>query len=165
MWDEMGQSGQMKRFRGSYELKLDDRGRVKIPSRYVSILEEQYGKEIYLTSINGDHVLVYPLNVWEAIEQSIANIPVRSPEVEEFIDRTSFWGNESEVDNRGRILIPPELRSSGELNGNVRMIGKIDYMDIWNEDKFKSQSIAGDFGPDKMKKVSELLDQYRESQK
>lgn len=152
--------GHLKRFRGSYELKLDDRGRIKIPARYLSILEEQYGKEIYVTSLNGDHVLMYPLSVWEGIEQKIEKIPVRSPEIEEFIDRTSFWGNESEVDARGRILVPPELRNSSKLDDNVRVVGKIDYMDIWNDGMFREQSVAGEFGPDKLQKVSALLDKY-----
>ena len=71
--------GKVRRFRGSYELKLDDRGRIKIPSKYLSVLEEQYGKELYITSINGDRVFLYPLEVWEAIEQSIETKKVRAP--------------------------------------------------------------------------------------
>lgn len=152
--------GHLKRFRGSYELKLDDRGRAKIPARYLSILEEHYGKEIYITSLNGDHVLLYPITVWEGIEQTIEKIPVRSPEIEEFIDRTSFWGNESEVDARGRILVPPELRNAGKLNENVRIVGKIDHMVVWNDNFFREKSVAGEFGADKLQKVSQLLNKY-----
>lgn len=152
--------GQLKRFRGSYELRLDDRGRVKIPARYLSILEEQYSKEIYLTSLNGGNVLLYPLNVWEVIEQTIEKIPVRSPEIEEYVDRTSFWGSESEMDARGRILVPPELRSAAQLHENVRVVGKIDHMVVWNDKLFREKSIPGEFGPEKMQKVAELLEKY-----
>ena len=152
--------GHMQRFRGSYELRLDDRGRIKIPSRYLSILEEQYSKEIYLTSLNGDYALLYPLNVWEVIEQTIEKIPVRSPEIEEYVDRTGFWGNECEVDARGRILVPPELRNAGQLHDNVRVVGKIDHMVVWNDTLFREKTIAGEFGVDKMQKVAELLEKY-----
>lgn len=149
--------GKTKRFRGSYELKVDDRGRLKIPSKYLSVLEEQYGKELYITSINGDRVFLYPLKVWEAIEQSIETIKVRAPEVEEYVSRTSFWGNESEVDSRGRVLVAPELRAASELNGNVRIIGKIDHMLIWNEDLFRAKSLQGEFTDEQLHKVSSLL--------
>lgn len=142
-------------------MKLDERGRIKIPSRYLSILEEQYGKEIYLTSLNGDHVLLYPLSVWEGIEQTIQKIPVRTPEIEEFIDRTSFWGNECEVDARGRILVPSELRNASKLDDLVRVVGKIDYMVIWNDRLFKEKSLTGEFGPDKMQKIAEILNEYK----
>jgi DNA-binding transcriptional regulator/RsmH inhibitor MraZ len=58
MWEKMGQNGMKERFRGSYIAKIDDRGRVKIPAKYLSALELDFGKEVYLTSVNGDHVLI-----------------------------------------------------------------------------------------------------------
>ncbi|MCU0289190.1 MAG: hypothetical protein MUF15_22695 [Acidobacteria bacterium] len=154
----------MKRFRGSYELKVDDKGRIKVPTKYLSVLEEGgYGNDLYITSINGDRVLIYPLKVWEVIEQSIETMKIRSPEIEEYISRTSFWGNEGEVDNRGRILIPPELRSSGKLDGNVRIIGEIDHMTLWNEDLFRSKALSGEFTDEKLHEVSRLLNEINGS--
>ena len=150
----------MKRFRGSYELKVDDKGRIKIPSKYLSALEEQYGKELYITSVNGDRVFLYPLKVWEVIEQRIEQMKVRTPEIENYISRTSFWGNESEVDNRGRVLIPPELRTAGQLDGQARLIGKIDHMVLWNEDLFREKTLKGDFSDEKMNEVSRLLNEF-----
>ena len=149
----------MKRFRGSYVLKVDDRGRIKVPSQYLSILTEQYGQELYVTSVNGDRVYLYPLKIWEGIEQSIEKMKVRSPEVQEYISRTSFWGNESEVDGRGRILIPPELRKKSQLNGNtnLRIFGEINYMVVWNEELFKEKSLSGEFSDEKMQIVSRLI--------
>ena len=157
----MGQSGTMKRFRGSFVLKVDDRGRIKVPSQYLSILDQQYGKELYVTSLNADRVFLYPLKVWEDIEQSIEKIKVRSPEIEEYISRTSFWGNENEVDARGRVLIPPELRKESQLDGNavLRIFGKIDHMVVWNEELFKKTSLSGEFSDEKMQVVSRLINE------
>ena len=146
-----------KRFRGSFVLKADDRGRIKIPSQYLSIMTEQYGSALYITSLNGDRVLLYPLSVWEEIEQSIEKIKVRSPEIEEYISRTSYWGNEGEVDTRGRVLIPPELRKSGQLDGDVRIFGEIDHMVVWNEDLYKEKALKGEFSDEKLQIVSRLI--------
>ncbi|UCH94003.1 MAG: hypothetical protein JSV88_27565 [Candidatus Aminicenantes bacterium] len=153
----MGQNGITKRFRGSFVLKVDDRGRIKVPSQYLSILTEQCGKELYITSLNGDRVMIYPLKVWEGIEQSIEKIKVRSPEIEEYISRTSYWGNESEVDSRGRVLIPPELRKTSQLDSQVRIFGEIDHMVVWNEDLFKQKSLSGEFSDEKLQTVSRLI--------
>ena len=101
-----------ERFRGSYIAKIDDRGRVKIPAQYLSVLEQGFGREVYLTSINGDHILFYPMKVWEEIERKIAAIPMRDPEMEEFVSRISYWGRETEIDPKGRILIPADLRAA-----------------------------------------------------
>lgn len=153
----MGQNGIKKRFRGSFVLRVDDRGRVKIPSQYLSILTGQYGNDLYITSLNGDHVLIYPLKVWEDIEQSIEKIKVRAPEIQEYISRTSYWGNESEVDTRGRVLIPPELRKSGQLDGNLRIFGEIDHMVVWNEELYKQKALSGKFTDEKLQAVSRLI--------
>jgi MraZ protein len=153
----MGQNGIKKRFRGSFVLRVDDRGRVKIPSQYLSILTEQYGNDLYITSLNGDHVLIYPLKVWEDIEQSIEKIKIRAPEIQEYISRTSYWGNESEVDSRGRVLIPPELRKTSQLDDNLRIFGEIDHMVVWNEDMFKQESLSGKFTDEKLQVVSRLI--------
>jgi MraZ protein len=153
----MGQNGIKKRFRGSFVLRVDDRGRVKIPSQYLSILTEQYGKDLYITSLNGDCVLIYPLKVWEDIEQSIEKIKIRAPEIQEYISRTSYWGNESEVDARGRLLIPPELRKTSQLDSNLRIIGEIDHMVVWNEELFKQESLSGKFTDEKLEVVSRLI--------
>ncbi len=161
----MGQNGIKKRFRGSFVLRVDDRGRVKIPSQYLSILTDQYGKDLYITSLNGDHVLIYPLKVWEEIEQSIEKIKIRAPEIQEYISRTSYWGNESEVDSRGRVLIPPELRKFSQLDGNLRIFGEIDHMVVWNEDLFKQQSLKGKFTDEKLEAVSRLIHETARSDK
>lgn len=141
-------------------MKVDDRGRVKIPAQYLSTMKEQYGNELYITSLNGDRVYFYPLSVWEGIEQSIEKIKVRTPELEEYISRTSYWGNEAEVDGRGRVLIPPELREESNLNGeNLRIFGKIDHMLIWNEAIFKEKTFSGKFTDEKMHNVSRLINE------
>lgn len=141
-------------------LKVDDRGRVKIPAQYLSTMKEQYGNQLYITSLNGDRVYLYPLSVWEGIEQSIEKIKVRTPELEEYISRTSYWGNEAEVDGRGRVLIPPDLRTESNLNGeNLRIFGKIDHMLIWNEAIFKEKTFSGKFSDEKMQNVSRLINE------
>ncbi|MGE5342728.1 MAG: division/cell wall cluster transcriptional repressor MraZ [Candidatus Omnitrophota bacterium] len=154
----------MKRFRGSFELKVDDRGRIKIPAQYHTTLTEQYGNTLYITSLNGDRVFLYPLKVWEGIEASIEQLKVRSPEIEEYLSRTSFWGNEAEVDDRGRVLIPPELRKAAQLNGsNLRVFGKIDHMLLWNEQLFRETSLGGEFSDEKLHVVSRLINEFSRS--
>jgi MraZ protein len=156
----MGQNGMKKHFRGSYLAKIDDRGRVKIPAQYLSALEQGFGKEVYLTSINGDHILCYPMRIWEEIERKIAMIPMRDPDLEEYISRISFWGSETEIDPKGRILIPSDLRESSKLENNLLILGKIDYLVIWNKEAFTGKYMGGQFSDEKMQKVSRLLNEF-----
>lgn len=144
-------------FRGSYNIKIDERGRIKIPSKYLAIFKNQYGNEVYLTSINGDHVLFYPLKVWENIEQMIARKKIRNQTLEDYVRLTSFWGNETEIDPRGRILIQNELREKSGLLDQVLLVGNFDHMVIWNRDAFVSKYVNKEFTDDKLDEVSNIL--------
>jgi len=149
-----------ERFRGSYIAKIDDRGRFKIPAKYLSTLEPDFGREVYLTSVNGDHALFYPMKVWQEIERKIAAIPMRDPDMEEFVSRISYWGTETEIDSKGRILIPPDLRAASKLADSLLVLGKIDHLVIWNKELFEARYLSGQFSDDKMHNVSRLLNEF-----
>jgi MraZ protein len=159
MWEKMGENGMKERFRGSYIAKTDDRGRVKIPAKYLSVLELDFGKEVYLTSVNGDHILFYPMTIWQEIEKKIAAIPMRDPDIEEFVSRSSYWGTETEIDSKGRILVPPDLRVASKLESSLLILGKIDHLVIWNKEVFEARYMGGQFSDDKMNNVSRLLNE------
>ena len=160
MWEKMGQNGIDERFRGSYIATIDDRGRVKIPAKYLAVLEQGFGREVYLTSVNGDHILFYPMKVWQEIERKIAAIPMRDPEMEEFVSRSSYWGTETEIDPKGRILIPADLRAASKLESALLILGKIDYMVIWNKEVFETRYMGGEFSDEKLNRVSRLLNEF-----
>jgi len=149
-----------ERFRGSYIATIDDRGRVKIPAKYLAVLEQGMGREVYLTSINGDHILFYPMKVWQEIERKIAAIPMRDPEMEEFVSRSSYWGTETEIDPKGRVLIPADLRAASKLESGLLILGKIDYMVIWNKEVFEARYMGGQFSDEKLNRVSRLLNEF-----
>ncbi|MCU0237232.1 MAG: hypothetical protein MUC72_09140 [Acidobacteria bacterium] len=149
-----------ERFRGSYIATIDDRGRVKIPAKYLAVLDQGFGREAYLTSVNGDHVLFYPMKVWKEIERKIAAIPMRDPEMEEFVSRSSYWGTETEIDPKGRILIPADLRAASKLESGLLILGKIDYMVIWNKEVFEARYMGGEFSDEKLHRVSRLLNEF-----
>jgi MraZ protein len=115
---------------------------------------------VYLTSVNGDHILFYPMKVWQEIERKIAAIPMRDPEMEEFVSRSSYWGTETEIDPKGRILIPADLRAASRLESALLILGKIDYMVIWNKEVFETRYMSGEFSDEKLNRVSRLLNEF-----
>ena len=159
----MEQSGKQKLFRGSYPAKLDDRGRLKIPARYLSIFEEIYGNDLYVTSLNGDYTMLYPLDKWSRIEETLGKMMVHEPDVNQFLDMTSFWGNESVIDSRGRVLIPPGLRTESKLDDGVRVVGKIDHIVVWNEQIFKTKVMDSKFTDGQLQNISRILNELSAS--
>jgi MraZ protein len=96
--------------RGNYTARIDDKGRLKIPTHFRRKIEEKYGSEVYVTSLTGESVNIFPLSEWEKIEQKLALLPSNEAARRIYLTRMNFYGQESEIDNQGRILIHPLLR-------------------------------------------------------
>ena len=65
--------------RGNYTARIDQKGRLKVPTPFRRLIDEKYGKEFYVTSITGDNVQLYPLPEWESIEKRLSLLPSRDP--------------------------------------------------------------------------------------
>src|SRR5262245_12658872 len=106
-------------FRGSAPAKIDEKGRLKIPTDFRRVVEERYGPDLFVTSIEGDSALLYPLPVWEEIEGRLAAMPSTDRTKARFLERVSYFGQQVRLDVQGRILIPQILRESAGMNGDV----------------------------------------------
>lgn len=151
--------GQMNGFRGSFFAKLDDRGRLRIPSKFLVTLQQEQNSQLYLTSLNGDHVMAYPLKVWEGIEKKIEKITIFNPDIEEYLSRLSFWGHEAELDSKGRVLISPELRDSAQLASELVLLGKLNYFVIWNAASFRQKYMKTEFSQDRLYQVAKAINE------
>ena len=74
-------------FRGSAPAKIDDKGRLKIPTDFRRVIEERYGPDLFVTSIEGDSALLYPLPVWEEIEARLGGMPSTDQVKARFLER------------------------------------------------------------------------------
>ena len=93
--------------RGSYSARIDDKGRLKIPNAFKALVEDQHGAAgLYVTSLTGDSVRIYPMPVWLAVEQRLAKMPSSHPARAKFLDRVNYFGQVGEFDVQGRVLIP-----------------------------------------------------------
>ncbi len=122
--------------RGSYSAKIDAKGRLKLPNVFRALINGKHGAELYLTSVKGDSVRIYPLPVWHAVEERLAKMPSTHPARLKFLDRVNFYGQLGEFDGQGRVIISPRLREAAGMSGDVDVLGQIDYLEIWNHDRF-----------------------------
>ncbi|MGH9451720.1 MAG: division/cell wall cluster transcriptional repressor MraZ [Terriglobia bacterium] len=123
--------------RGSYSATVDAKGRLKIPAAFKALIDEKYGPEFYITSLDGQSARVYPLPAWLKIEEKLAALPSMSPAKKKLLSWTNQWGQMARMDAQGRVLIPAQLRDAAGVRGEVRVLGYLEYLDVWNSDRFK----------------------------
>jgi MraZ protein len=141
--------------RGNYPAKVDDKGRVKIPAAFLEALRE-YGNKFYVTSENGDYVRVYPMKIWNEIEEKLARLSSHNRTKQKFLTRTNYYGQVVELDGQGRILVPSILRESAQMRGDVDVLGNLNYLQIWNHTRFLDNLKASPITDDDEKTLDEL---------
>ncbi|RPI47328.1 MAG: division/cell wall cluster transcriptional repressor MraZ [Acidobacteria bacterium] len=125
-----------KGLRGSAAARVEDKGRLKIPTVFRGVIQDQHGPDVFVTSLTGECVRIYPMPVWLETERKLQQIPSSHPARMKFLDRVNYFGVAGELDSQGRIVIPPTLRESASMHGDVRVFGRIDYIEVWNEERF-----------------------------
>jgi MraZ protein len=141
--------------RGSYPAKIDDKGRLKLPTAFKAFVEEQHGAGLYVTSLTGDSVRVYPMPVWLAVEQRLARMPSTHPARVKFLDRVNYFGQVLEFDAQGRVLIPARLREAAGMIGDVDVLGQVDFLEVWNHDRFLAKLQREPFTDDDARALAE----------
>jgi MraZ protein len=132
LWTKVDQLG----LRGSAQTRIDDKGRLKIPTVFRGAIQDLHGPDVFVTSVTGESVRIYPMPVWLEVERKLSNVPGNHPSRLKFLDRVNYFGQTSELDGQGRIVVPQTLRDSASIIGDVRVFGKIDYLEVWNEERF-----------------------------
>ena len=122
--------------RGNYTAKIDDKGRLKIPNAFRALVEKEHGTDLFVTSLTGEYVRIYPMPVWMALEEKMARVPSTHPARLRFFDRVNYYGQTAAFDNQGRLIIHPRLRDSAGMTGEVDVLGQYDYLDVWNHERF-----------------------------
>jgi len=131
--------------RGNYPARLDAKGRLKVPTAFRRYIEKNQGAEVYVTSLTGESVRLYPLAEWESIEQRLALLPSMDPALRKFLDRTNYYGQQATMDGQGRVLIHPLLRKSAGVVGDVAVLGYLNYLEVWELEKFQQRLISAPY--------------------
>ncbi|HXE80691.1 MAG TPA: hypothetical protein VNK41_08085 [Vicinamibacterales bacterium] len=142
--------------RGNAPARIDDKGRLKVPNGFRALIQQAHGREVFVTSLTGESVRIYPMPVWQQIERKLAAMPSTHPARLKFLDRVNFFGQATELDVQGRVLIHSRLRESAGMTGEVDVFGQYDYLEVWNHERFVSKLQREPFTDEDARALSEF---------
>lgn len=120
---------------GSYTAKIDRSGRIKIPEKFRAAIEEDYGKDVFITSLTDEAVQIYPLAVWEKMTGVAKEGALHlRPDVRRFLLRVNRKGAKHEIDSKGRVLLNSILRETARLQDEVEVLGLNNHLEVWNRE-------------------------------
>ena len=106
-------------------------------------------------------LLLYPLPVWEELQQQIQQLPTLDPVVRRFQRLLIGYASDLDCDASGRMLVPPALREYANLDKRAVLVGQGNKMELWDEDTWLAERdkwlelAAGDGAmPDEMRRLA-----------
>ncbi|HWL88576.1 MAG TPA: division/cell wall cluster transcriptional repressor MraZ [Polyangiaceae bacterium] len=124
-------------FRGRYEHSIDAKGRTSLPARYRDHLAVLGERRIVLTSALDPCLVAYAMPEWTAFEERLAKLPQFDRAVQKLKRIYVSGAVECEVDDSGRILVPPTLREHASLAKDVLWAGAGKYAELWDKVTWK----------------------------
>jgi MraZ protein len=143
-------------FRGNHPARMDEKGRLKVPAEFKRVMDEKYGQQFYITSLDGKVAQVYPFEEWERIEQKLASLPTFNPTKKKFLDRVNYYGQSVEMDGQGRLLMPQLLREAAQIKGEVAVVGHLNHLEVRNLEAFRRQVEDDKFTSEDEQTLNEL---------
>lgn len=122
-------------FLGTYEYRLDAKGRVPLPARF----REDLRAGVVLSQGVDGCILLFPVGEWERAAAQMVS-PALSREKLRRRNR-GFFANSFpvDVDNQGRIAVPAPLRQYADIRDEVVISGAGSYLEMWSKEKWLSE--------------------------
>lgn len=127
-------------YRGANSISIDSKGRIAIPTKFRDLLlSECRGDMICTIDLHQPCLLLYPLNEWEDVEAKLLKLSSMNPHERRVQRLLLGHASECKLDNAGRTLIAPTLRSHAKLKKNIMLVGQLNKFEIWDEEVWHSQ--------------------------
>lgn len=133
-----------------YPGRLDDKGRVKLPTSFQQFFLALREKKLFVTSLDRRIAQIYPMEAWRQNEKFFASYREDPKMSRNVLFNAADLGAETEMDSQGRILFSPELRRElGIENQPVHLFayrGRIEVLSeqIYEERKKEAAQTAAD---------------------
>ncbi|MEZ4801861.1 MAG: division/cell wall cluster transcriptional repressor MraZ [Gelidibacter sp.] len=133
---------------GTYECKVDAKGRLMLPAAIKKQLAPMLQNGFVLKRAVFQPCLeLYPMTEWEALMQKVNKLNRFKKKNNDFIRRFTAGVKVVEVDTTGRLLIPKDLMAFSDITKDIVVSSAINIIEIWDKDKYEQaiDDATGDF--------------------
>ncbi|MFY7816008.1 MAG: division/cell wall cluster transcriptional repressor MraZ [Chryseobacterium taeanense] len=128
----------MKNFIGTYECKIDDKGRLKLPSSLIKQMENFEDKTFVVKrSVFQSCLEVYPMNAWDKVMGKINKLNRFIKKNADFIRMFTAGVKIVELDNAGRLQISKDLTVFANLQKDIVITSAGELFEVWDKDDYE----------------------------
>ncbi len=128
--------------RGRYPGRLDDKGRLKLPSDFIQFFKGLAESKLYLTSLDRRIAQLYPIAEWRVNEKILDTFQEDPEAADNIAFNAADLGADVEIDGQGRILFHPELRRELGMEGqDLHLVAYKGHLQISTEARYQEQKL------------------------
>ena len=134
----------MNSITGTYECKVDAKGRLMLPSPLKKQLADSLQDGFVLKrSVFQSCLELYPMSEWNLMMQKINKLNRFVKKNNDFIRRFTAGVKMVEVDDLGRLLIPKDLIAFSHISKDIVLSSAVNIVEIWDKELYE-KSISGE---------------------
>lgn len=90
-----------------------------MPAAFLKYFKDLGETQVYITSFDGSTGRIYPISVWKQNESvfETAGVSDSSEDAEDVLALANYYGEDSDIDSAGKILLPTTLRREMSVEG------------------------------------------------
>ncbi|WP_102979019.1 MULTISPECIES: division/cell wall cluster transcriptional repressor MraZ [Chryseobacterium] len=128
----------MRNFIGTYECKIDDKGRLKVPSSLIKQMEDFEDKTFVVKrSVFQPCLEVYPMKAWDKLMDKINKLNRFIKKNADFIRMFTAGVKTVELDTAGRLQISKDLTHFGGLTKDIVITSAGELFEIWDKEAYE----------------------------
>lgn len=129
----------MKSFIGTYECKIDDKSRLKVPSALVKQMED-FGEAPFVVkrSVFQNCLEIYPMKHWEKLMEKINGLNRFVKKNADFIRMFTAGVKTVELDTAGRIQISKDLMLFANLKKETVITSAGELFEVWDKEAYEA---------------------------
>ena len=124
----------MNGFLGTYNISLDDKGRLNVPAKFRATLEKEYGPHLVVCVMDG-FLIVFPQNEWATNEEKLSHLNAFDKGDRNRLREFYAGATECKIKS-GRILLPANQREAAGLKKDAVLVGMSKTFEIWAPDRW-----------------------------
>ena len=121
-------------FMGEFTCKVDNKGRMMLPSKFRDELGEQ---EFVITRGLDNCIDLFPIEEWKNIEDKLKKLQTTNSKHRAYQRFVMSAATKTEFDNQGRLNIPTSLTEHAQIDKKIIVTGMNNKIEIWSEELWK----------------------------
>jgi len=119
---------------GEYDVRLDAKGRLVLPSGLKKQLADQLSQGFVINrDVFKPCLVLYPQSVWDSTNRMLSRLNRFVEKNMDFIRRFTAGATHLELDSSGRLLLPKALMDEPKLGKELKLVGLGDRVEVWSK--------------------------------